>query len=135
MKSPEDIITLMMEEDEFSHWMGLSINQIKKGNCKATCTIRKEMLNGFQIAHGGISYSFSDSLLAFASNAYGYKCVSIETSISHLKPVKLGETLTGICTEIHRGKTIGIYNVDIFNDQNQLISKFKGSVHISTEIW
>ena len=43
------------------------------------------MLNGFSIAHGGISYSLADSALAFAANSYGKKAVSIETSISHIK--------------------------------------------------
>ena len=61
------------------------------------------MLNGFQILHGGISYSLSDSALAFASNSYGNKCVSIETSISHTRPAKLGDILIATCKEIHRG--------------------------------
>jgi acyl-CoA thioesterase len=46
------------------------------------------MLNGFGIAHGGISYSLADSALAFASNSHGRKAVSIETSISHTESLK-----------------------------------------------
>ena len=93
------------------------------------------MLNGFDILHGGISYSLSDSALAFASNSRGNKCVSVETSISHLKPVYDNETLRVVSNEIHRGKSIGIYEVDIFNQQNELISKFKGTVSISKDTW
>lgn len=43
------------------------------------------MLNGFYIAHGGITYSLADSALAFASNAHNNKAVSVETNISHVK--------------------------------------------------
>lgn len=124
-----------MANDKFSQWLGLSIDNIGEGICEASCVAKNQMLNGFDILHGGITYSISDSLLAFASNSYGYKCVSIETSISHTKTVKEGEKLTAKCTEINRGKSIGIYNVDIYNEQSILVSKFKGSVFISKDIW
>ena len=126
---------MMMANDKFSQWLGLSIDNIGEGICEASCVAKNQMLNGFDILHGGITYSISDSLLAFASNSYGYKCVSIETSISHTKTVKEGEKLTAKCTEINRGKSIGIYNVDIYNEQSILVSKFKGSVFISKDIW
>jgi acyl-CoA thioesterase len=93
------------------------------------------MLNGFEILHGGITYSLSDSALAFASNSYGYKCVSIESSISHLRPVKIGDVLTAHTKEINRGKTIGVYEVTILNQDNKKVSHFKGTAHISQEIW
>ena len=135
MKSPKEIVGLMMSNDNFSQWLELEVVSIDKGFCEAKCVAREEMLNGFGILHGGISYSISDSLLAFASNAYGYKCVSIETSISHTRSVKSNEMLIARCSEIHRGKTIGIYTVDIFDDSNLLVSKFKGSILISKDEW
>ncbi len=135
MNSPEDIIALMMEKDAFSQWMGVSIKSISKGSCVLECTVHDDMLNGFNIAHGGISYSLSDSALAFSANSYGYQCVSIETSISPVRPVHLNDTLTVSCEEIHRGKTIGIYTVEIKNQEFKLISKFKGTVNISRNVW
>ena len=125
----------MLERDAFSEWMNIEVISISKGKCKLICTIKQEMLNGFEILHGGITFSLSDSALAFAANSYGYKCVSIETSISHLRPVGLNEKLTVEATEIHRGKTIGIYQVDIFTEEQKLVSKFKGTVNISKDKW
>lgn len=125
----------MLSKDAFSKWMGLEVIEIKKGSCILQCTVHPEMLNGFEILHGGISFSLSDSALAFSSNSYGFKCVSIETSISHIRPVKLKEVLTVKSEEIHRGISFGIYSVIITNQDNKLISKFKGTVNISKEIW
>ena len=135
MKNPEEIVQLMLRFDHFSEWMKVSVDNVRPGHCELSCVTKKDMLNGFGILHGGITYSLSDSALAFASNSYGYKCVSIETSISHLRPVRVDTPLKVICTEIHRGKTIGIYNVDIWDDQDTLVSKFKGTVHISKDLW
>lgn len=135
MKTPQEIVAIMMERDAFSKWLAISVEEIKLGSCTLQTTITNEMLNGFDIAHGGISYSIADSALAFASNSYGTKCVSIETSISHTRPTKLGDQLTAIATELHRGRKIGIYEVIVTNQEKKTIALFKGTVHISKEIW
>jgi len=70
MKSPQEITSMMLSNDLFSQWMGIEILSIKEGFCELTATVKEDMLNGFAILHGGISYSLSDSALAFASNSY-----------------------------------------------------------------
>ena len=133
--SPKEIVNEMMRLDAFSQWLGISVDIIEKGRCELSCLIKSEMLNGHQIAHGGITYSLSDSALAFASNAHGKKAVSIETSISHVYSVKEGDQLRAVCEESYRGKTVGIYHVSIFNQDKKLVSRFKGTVHISDNDW
>ena len=135
MLTPSQIVSTMMEKDAFSQWLGITINKIELGTCILGCQVKEEMLNGFQILHGGISYSIADSALAFASNSYGKKCVSIETSISHTRPAKTGDILTATCKEINRGKTIGIYEVAVTNQDQKLIAIFKGTVSISGDTW
>ena len=135
MLTPSQIVSTMMEKDAFSQWLGITINKIELGTCILSCQVKEEMLNGFQILHGGISYSIADSALAFASNSYGNKCVSIETSISHTRPAKTGDILTATCKEINRGRTIGIYEVAVTNQDQKLIAIFKGTVSISGDTW
>ncbi len=135
MKSPREIVDTMMEKDAFSHWLGIHIESISAGHCTLQVTISGEMLNGFSIAHGGITYSMADSALAFASNAYGYKCVSIETSISHIRPTREGDILVATTTELHRGKKTAIYQVNIHNQNLKPVALFKGTVHISEDLW
>lgn len=135
MKTPEEIVKIMLEHDAFSKWLAISLKKISLGSCILSTIITPEMLNGFNIAHGGISYSIADSALAFASNSYGQKCVSIETSISHTRPTKIGDQLTASASELHRGKKIGIYEVIVTNQENKTIALFKGTVHISEKIW
>lgn len=131
----KEIVYKMMEKDAFSQWLNIEILEINPGFCQLKTSVLPEMVNGFNIAHGGISYSLSDSALAFAANAYGKQCVSIETSISHTRPAKIGDELMVTCTELNRGKTIGIYEVKIKNQADKIISLFKGTVHISDRDW
>ena len=98
-------------------------------------TVRKEMTNGFDIAHGGITYSLSDSSLAFSANAYGIHAVSVETSISHLKPVHIGDVLTTDVEEISITKRIGVYHIKVMNQNNHLVSTLKGTMYRTGKEW
>lgn len=133
--TPREIVQRMMDKDAFSQWLKIDVVEIKAGFCQLKMEITPEMVNGFLIAHGGIAYSLSDSALAFAANAYGNQCVSIETSISHTRPAKVGTILTATCTELNRGRTIGIYQVEVTNQENKKIAIFKGTVFISEKKW
>jgi acyl-CoA thioesterase len=133
--TPQQVVATMMRQDFFSQWLGIEILEIGSGFCKLRSTVRKEMMNGFAIAHGGITYSVSDSALAFACNSRGKKAVSIETSISHLKQVKEGDVLTAEAKEVSRSNRIGLYEVHIHNQDNILVSAFKGTVYITDKDW
>jgi acyl-CoA thioesterase len=132
-----DIVTAMMENDHFSQWLGISILEQREGYCKLHLKIRKEMLNGFGIAHGGITYSIADSALAFSSNSKGPKSLSIETSISHIISLKEQDEIIaeGIC-EAETGK-LGHYKVKVFlkNDPEKIVALFKGIVYKTSKSW
>ena len=124
-----------MSKDEFSSWMDIKIDSIEKGKCSLCCQIRKEMLNGFSIAHGGIAYSLADSTLAFAANSYGLQSFSIETSISHLVKVKEEDLLKSNSIEIHRGNKTALYQIEVYNQKNIMVAIMKGTVYISKIVW
>ena len=135
MKTPREIVETMIAQDAFSQLLGMKLLLIDKGSCTLQCEVTKAMTNGFGIAHGGITYSLADSALAFAANAHGTHCFSVDTNIAHLKKVKLGDVLTAICTESHRGKRTGVYVVAIQNQDAKRVAYFRGTVFIGSEAW
>ena len=135
MSLPEKVFRKMYDNDAFSQWLGIEVVKVKDGYCKLKMTVQKEMLNGFQIAHGGIAYSLADSALAFASNSHGRKSLSVETSISHTVSVKEGDVLTAITEELSLSDKIGVYLITITNQDNQEVAYFKGTVYRTTKEW
>ena len=128
-KLADDIVNKMLKHDEFSRWLGIEVLEIKPGYSKIKMKIRKDMLNGFHICHGGITFSLADSALAFASNNYGRISVALETSIAFPSPVYEGDELVAVAEEQSRGNSIGIYNVLIFNQAGQKVGVFRGTVY------
>lgn len=129
------VVDTMYNNDWFSQWLGIERITIETGHCVLRMKVKKDMLNGFAIAHGGITYSLADSALAFASNSHGRKAVSVETSISHTEQVKEGDILTATAEETKLSNKIGIYHITVTNQKNEKVAFFKGTVYRTSQDW
>lgn len=132
---PERIVATMMGNDPFSQWLEIAVESVAEGNCTLKMAVRKEMANGFGIAHGGIAFSLADSALAFASNSRNRKSLVIETSLSFTSPVLAGDLLQAKATEINLTKRTGVYQVEVTNQNGLLVALFKGVVVRKDELW
>jgi len=135
MEKAEKIVSKMINGDAFSQWLGIEIMKVSEGFCKLEMTVRDEMTNGFNIAHGGISYSLADSALAFAANSDGVQSLSIETTISHTKKVMSGDRLTAETKEISKNEKNAVYNINITNQDDITVAHFKGTVYRTKKKW
>jgi acyl-CoA thioesterase len=131
----QEVVEKMLVNDPFSQWLGIQKISVEPGKCVLKMLIKKEMLNGFGILHGGVTFSLADSAFAFASNSRGKKAYSIDNNISYLTKVNEGDELTAKAEEISLSDKIGIYNVTVLNKEQQIVALFKGTVYRSSENW
>ncbi|MGZ8508722.1 MAG: hydroxyphenylacetyl-CoA thioesterase PaaI [Chitinophagaceae bacterium] len=121
------VVNKMMKDDLFSQWLGIEILDVKEGYSKIKMSVRKEMINGFGIVHGGIAFSLADSAFAFACNNRNNLSVALDTAINFTKPVHVGDELTAEAIEIHNGKSTGLYHISISNQKSHVVAFFKGT--------
>jgi acyl-CoA thioesterase len=131
---PNQIVDKMFQNDAFSKWLGIVVENVSEGNCQLSMTINKDMLNGFGIAHGCITYAIADSALAFASNSHGKQSVSIDTSINHIESIREGDVITAVAQEISLKNKFGFYTVKVRKGE-VIIALFKGTVYRSELEW
>lgn len=132
-KLARKVVEKMMADDAFSQWLGIEVMDIKPGYAKLEMQVRDEMVNGFNVSHGGIAFSLADSALAFASNSYGRIAVAMENNISFMKKVIAGNTLTAETEELSIGRRIGVYNISIINQDDKQVALFRGTVFRTQE--
>jgi len=125
-KLAKEVVSHMMVNDLFSQWLGIEILEIKEGYSRIRMTVRKEMINGFAVVHGGIAFSLADSAFAFACNNRNILSMALDTSINFIKPVHVDDVLTAEAKELHNGKSTGLYHINIFNQNNHMVAQFKG---------
>ncbi len=129
------IVDLMYNNDPFSQLLGMERLVDGAGISVLRMKVTAQMLNGFGIAHGGITYALADSALAFASNGHGIQSVSIETSISHVKKVVQDDVLTTEVIEKNLTSKTGLYEVIVRNQNQEPVAFFKGTVFRTGKIW
>ena len=119
----------MLDHDAFSQWLGVEIIDIKPGQATLRMTVRKDMLNGFQVGHGGITFSLADSALAFASNTHGRLALALENSIFYPAPVYEGDVLTAVAHEVSAANRVAVYQVTVTKADGTKVGVFRGSVY------
>ncbi|WP_203294370.1 PaaI family thioesterase [Luteirhabdus pelagi] len=124
----------MLSLDPFSKWLGIEILEVELGRCKVGMTIRKEMLNSMQKAHGGISYSLADTAFGFAANTHGKFAVSIETSINHIEALNEGDYLIAESVIEKANRKLGFNVVEVKRGE-ELVALFKGVVYRTSKDW
>ena len=127
MSTPHKVVDHMMQHDLFSQWLGITVLEVKEGYSKIKMTVRKEMINGFGIVHGGVAFSLADSAFAFACNNRNNLSVALDTSINFTKAVNVGDELIAEAIEIHNGRSTGLYLISIYNQNNEQVGHFKGN--------
>ena len=130
----KEIVSKMFDNDAFSQWLGITIENVAEGTCTLSMEIRNEMTNGFGIAHGGITYSLADSALAFAANSHGRQSVSIDTSINHIETLKKGDKIVAVAKQDALKNKFGFYTIEI-KKEDKTIALFRGTVFRSDKEW
>lgn len=127
--TPNQVVDYMLAQDYFSQWMGIKIVEIKENYCLLEMPIRKEMLNGLKTVHGGITFSFADSALAFSSNNSGDAAVALNCIINFTKAGKEGDVFRAESKLVNDTRKTAVYDIAITNQNDELVSKFVGTVY------
>ena len=117
----------MWSNDKASQALEMSLDEVLPGRATLSMDVNQTMTNGYDICHGGYIFALADSAFAFSCNTYDRVTVAQGCSIEYLRPVRLGDRLCAKGREVKRGRTTGIYDIDIFNQRNELVSIFRGN--------
>jgi len=116
----------MYAGDKASQAMGIEVSVPAPGGAIATMTVRDDMLNGFDICHGGLVCTLADTAFAFACNAYDQVTVAAGANVDFVRPALRGDRLTAVASEDYRGKKTGFYTIRISNQRQELVAVFRG---------
>jgi len=116
----------MYAGDKASQALGIEIEIPEPGSAIASMRVREDMVNGFNICHGGLVFTLADTAFAFACNAYDDLTVAGSGTIEFLRPVYLDDVLQAVALEEHRGQRSGLYAVEVVNQHDEFVALFRG---------
>lgn len=125
----ERVVAAMMAKDSFSRRMGMKVVSVRPRAVTVRMAVLGDMLNGFGVCHGGVTFALADSALAFASNTHGTVTMSIENSISYPKGVREGEVLIASAEEESASNRLAFYKVTVSREGGEVVALFRGTVY------
>jgi acyl-CoA thioesterase len=115
----------MMAADRASEALGIELVEYGEGWARARMTVRADMVNGHDLAHGGLVFALADTAFACACNSWGPVTVAAGAEISFLAPARLGDRLEALAeVRTRRGRT-GIYDVTVLRGA-EVVAEFRG---------
>lgn len=100
----------------------MKVTEVSEGYARVEMLIDQQILNVHGFVHGGALYSLADTAAGAASFATGRDSVTLTGTINYIKP-GTGGKLIGVATQVSAGRTTGVYEVFIYNDQQVLLSR------------
>ena len=134
-KEMHPIVAQMMEADAMSQWLGIEVLESAPGVCRCRLNVRDDMVNGFGIAHGAITYALADSTLAFAVNAQGRHAVSVTSTIQHLAPVMLGDVIESQAIMRSEGQRVVHVDVEVTNQRGERVAWLTATGYKRSTYW
>ncbi|WIV66984.1 hydroxyphenylacetyl-CoA thioesterase PaaI [Natrialbaceae archaeon AArc-T1-2] len=125
-----DAIRAEIESDAFCDTLGIELVEFEPGRARTRLEITEDLLNFHGTPHGGAVYSLADAAFAAASNSHGDTAVALETNISYLDAVDVGDVLTATAEETHVAGRTAEYEVVITDENDGRISTFRGRVYV-----
>ena len=105
--------------------LGIAVTAHGAGRALARRTVRDDMLNGYDVIHGGVLFTLADTAFAYACNSVAPPSVAAAAEIVFVAPVAAGDELTAEAALRTRFGRSGIYDVTVRRGDD-VVAEFRG---------
>jgi acyl-CoA thioesterase len=131
---PEETARLSTEEmwleDAASRMLGMEVVEVGPGSAAVSMTVREDMINGWDVCHGGLVASLADSAFAVACNSHGTVTMAAGFDVTFVAPARLGDHLVASAVERSRRGRSGLYDVTVRRSgDGEVVAEFRGRSH------
>jgi len=117
----------MYARDAAARGLGIELEEVGPGYARLSMQIVDSMLNGHDVAHGGLIFTLADTAFAYACNSRDERNVALNAAISFTASARAGDRLVAIARESSRAGRTGVYDVEVRTARDELIALFRGT--------
>ncbi len=121
----------MFSQDSFCRRLGIELVKVSPGMAEMKMQVKENMVNGHNICHGGVIFTLADTTFAYACNSYDRITLAMGSEIEFLTSATIGDRLRALGKERKRGRSTGIYDIEVFNQEDKLIALFRGKAFVT----
>lgn len=109
----------------FGHTLGFQVEHVAAGEAVVILECRHHLHNIFGYTHGGAIFSIVDTAIGLAHVASLDRSrtgTTVESKINFLRPA-LNGTLRAHARCVKQGRSLSLFECDVFDEQNKLIAR------------
>lgn len=119
-------VEVMWSGDRASRSLGMRLVEVAPGRAVVAMTVRDDMVNGWDLCHGGLVASLADSAFAAACNSRGTVTVASGFDVVFVESARLGDELAATAEErVLRGRS-GVYDVTVRRSNGAVVAELRG---------
>jgi acyl-CoA thioesterase len=123
------VANFMVERDLFAEQLGIQLEELRLGRCRASLHLTPSMLNGHGLPHGAIIFALADFAFAGACNSHGRTAVALSMDIHFLSSPRPDARLEAIAEEVRLGRRTGLYRISVTDDEDTLVAELHGMAY------
>ena len=116
----------LFANDTAARSLGMDVEAIGPGTARISMTVRPDMLNGFDICHGGFITTLADTAFAYACNSHNQLTVAAGIVVDFIAPVHEGDRLTAEAREVALKGRSGVYDITVTNQDRKTVAVMRG---------
>lgn len=117
----EKYIQYYIENNHFMREIGIRPIVLKNGHSEVELEIQENSLNINGTLHGGVIFTMADVAAGCAARSHGISVTTLSSNINFIKAAQSGR-VRAIADEMHKGRTTGVYRVDVFDEKDTLLA-------------
>lgn len=129
LRVAERVRETMLATDHAARALGIDIAEVGPGRALARMRVRRDMLNGFGICHGGLITTLADTAFAYACNSTNHVTVAAGVSVDFVAPAHEGDELSASCEQRTQQARTGVYDVLVRNQHGHTVALMRGRSH------
>ncbi len=122
----ERVRDAMLATDAATNSLGMVVEAVGPGSARVSMRVRADMLNGFNLCHGGLVATLADSAFAFACNSHNVMTVAAGFDTDLIAPARLDDVLTATARERAVAGRLGLYDVTVDNQHGERVALMRG---------
>ena len=127
----EQFVALFRSINKYDLDNALTFEIHEPGSITYKMTIQDKHLSSPDTAHGAVLAGFMDCVLGLSALSQaviqGNLTSTVEFKINYVRPVKLGEEITGTGKVVHKGKSLIISSGEVRNAKGEIIALGQGT--------
>ncbi len=120
------VVAELYRRDVSTQTFGIELVDAGPGRAVVSMVVRPDMCNGYDVCHGGMTFTLADTAMAFASGSHNQTALAAAASIDFLSPVPRGSVLRATAEERWLKGRTGLYDVRVELDDGTLVAVFHG---------